>query len=223
MGDSTTKVSGVDEDQLPLPENSTAMANPQQTDQMDVDSRSDSTPPQPKKPIASLVKKCESAALKQLSDAIDKHETESRYCCGGRVSTALNKKIRWEALDVLESDSDPRFSPPDLNRYILRFDDPVDKEISRQVIFPMKKGNLKEAWSQFVTATQLSEGLGFLSPKQFSIDFDPHRSGLLDVVEQIMLPGINCDALKSRPEHRGIRASPPTLLVRLIPNLKDSF
>jgi hypothetical protein len=46
MGDSTTKVSGVDEDQLPLPENSTAMANPQQTDQMDVDSRSDSTPPQ---------------------------------------------------------------------------------------------------------------------------------------------------------------------------------
>jgi hypothetical protein len=29
MGDSATKVSGVDEDQLPLPENPTAMANPQ--------------------------------------------------------------------------------------------------------------------------------------------------------------------------------------------------
>jgi hypothetical protein len=138
------------------------------------------------------------------------------------VSTALNKKIRWEALEVLESDSDHRFSRPDLNRYILRFDDPVDKQISRQVIFPMKKGNLKKAWCQFVTATQVSEGLGFLSPKQFSIDFDPHRSGLLDVVEQIMLPGINCDALKSILEHRGIRASPPTLLVRLIPHLKDS-
>jgi hypothetical protein len=71
------------------------------------------------------------------------------------VSTALNKKIRWEALEVLESDSDHRFSRPDLNRYILRFDDPVDKGISRQVLFPTKKENLKEAWSHFSTAMQL--------------------------------------------------------------------
>jgi hypothetical protein len=189
MGDRATKDSGVDKDQLPLPENPTAMTNPQPTDQMDIDSRSESTPTQPKKPVASLVKQCESAALKQLSDAIDKHETASRYCCGGRVATSLNKKIRWEALEVLETDSDHRLSPPDLNSYILRFDDHVDKGISRQVVFPMKKENPKEAWSHFVTATQASKGLDFLFPKQFSIDFNPHRGGLLDVVEQIMLPG----------------------------------
>jgi hypothetical protein len=55
----------------------------------------------------------------------------------------------------------------------------------------MKKEKPKEAWSHFVMATQASEGLGFLSSKQFSIDFDPHRSGLLDGVEQIMLPGLS--------------------------------
>jgi hypothetical protein len=48
MSDSATKASGVDEDQLPPPENPTSMANPQQTDQMDADSRSEFTPPQPK-------------------------------------------------------------------------------------------------------------------------------------------------------------------------------
>lgn len=144
-----------------------------------------------KEAVASLVKQYESAALKQLSDAIDKHETASRYCCGRRVATSLNAKIRWEALEVLESDSDHRLSPPDLKSYILRFDDPVDKGISRQVLFPMKKEKPKEAWSHFVMATQASEGLGFLSSKQFSIDFDPHRSGLLDGVEQIMLPGLS--------------------------------
>jgi hypothetical protein len=51
MGDRATKDSAVDEDHLPPLENPTAMTNPQQTDQMDVDSSSESTPTQPKKPL----------------------------------------------------------------------------------------------------------------------------------------------------------------------------
>jgi hypothetical protein len=56
----------------------------------------------------------------------------------------------------------------------------------------------------------------FISPKQFSINFDPQRSGLLDVA-QALLPGFEHEILKSRPEHRGIRASSPMLLVRIFP------
>jgi hypothetical protein len=208
MEDCATNHTDAESEQLGSP----SVPVPQDADRMDVD-LAEWTAPQPKKPMASLLKQAESAALKFLSDAIGQNDTTSRYCCGGRVAPSLNSKVAWEALEDFEPDSVHRASSLHLNNYILRYDDPAEKGISRQVQFPMEIDNDNEVLRPLINATQTSGGLRFLSPKQFSIDFDPHRSGLLDVVAQILLPGFECDVLESRPEHRGIRASHPTLLV----------
>ena len=215
MSDIPAQSSGTDEEQPNCPQFPTAANEPKGTGEKDADSESELTTSQPKNTMASLLKQAESAALKILSDVINEDEATTTYCCGGRVATSLNNKVAWEAPEVLGSSSIPRPSKLDLNSYTFRFDDPSKKGISRQLLFPLKADNLEEAWPYFLEAFQGSGGLGILSPKQFSFDFDPCRSGLLDVVAQIFLAGFKGDILKNRIEHRGVRASAPMLLVSL--------
>jgi hypothetical protein len=104
------------------------------------DADSGSAPSNPKKPMASLPTQAEAAALTQLSDAIGEHEAASRYCCGGLFSDSLNKKVAWEPLEGVK---DPEHLPtsPNLNSYILRFDNPAEKGTSRNLPFSIRTAN----------------------------------------------------------------------------------
>jgi hypothetical protein len=90
--------------------------------------------------MASLLKQAETVALTQLSDTIGEHEVASQYCCGGRLSDSLNKKVAWEPLEGVE---DPEHLPtsPNLNSYILRFDNPAEKGTSRNLPFSIRTAN----------------------------------------------------------------------------------
>jgi hypothetical protein len=185
---------------------------------MEVDSDSESRPSHSTRPMRTLLQQAEAAILKQLGDAIGEHEVTSRYCCGGTILPSLNATVPRESLQALASATYSDYSTA--NQFTLGFDDPFMEGISRRITFPMRAEDVSfNNLDHLLKATQKSAcgKFGILSTNQFCVDFDPHRSGLLDVVAQVLLPGFECEILKSRPEHRGIRASAPILLVRLVP------
>jgi hypothetical protein len=184
---------------------------------MEVDSDSESTPSRSTGSMRTLLQQAEAAILKQLGDAIGEHEVTSQYCCGGTISSSLNATVPGESLQELASAAYSDYST--VNQFTLRFDDTFMEGISRRVTFPMRAEDVSfNNLDHLLKATQNSAcgKFGILSTTQFCIDFDPHRSGLLDVVAQVLLPGFECEMLKHRPEHRGVRASAPILLVRLV-------
>jgi hypothetical protein len=185
---------------------------------MEVDSDSESRPSHSTRPMRTLLQQAEAAILKQLGDAIGEHEVTSRYCCGGTILPSLNATVPRESLQALASATYSDYSTA--NQFTLGFDDPFMEGISRRITFPMRAEDVSfNNLDHLLKATQKSAcgKFGILSTNQFCVDFDPHRSGLLYVVAQVLLPGFECEILKSRPEHRGVRASAPILLVRLVP------
>jgi hypothetical protein len=157
-------------------------------------------PKKPKKPIASLRKQAENAVLKQLTKAIDGHRVTARYCCGGRVLTALS----LDAGKASKNKTCP-ISPP----VVLRWDDPIENDISRRIRMPIaavaSKG-ISVSVSPIENLLKACNPRGTLSRSQFSVDLDPHYLGILDVVAQTLLPGCESSLLKTRPEHRGVSA-----------------
>jgi hypothetical protein len=162
--------------------------------------------PRPKrkkfKPMASLLHLAERGILKQLSKAVDGQRVTARYCCGGRV-----RALPPTALPL--QDEKPRKVP----RLTLRWDDPMDRR-GRKVHFPHTDEPPRKFESQIVTLADRCRETGYLHGSKFSIDFDPHFFGIIDIISQILLPGFESELLKDVPEQRGIRPKLSNLQIR---------
>jgi hypothetical protein len=162
--------------------------------------------PRPKrkksKPMASLLHLAERGILKQLSKAVDGQRVTARYCCGGRV-----RALPPAALPL--QDEKPRKVP----RLTLRWDDSMNRR-GRKVHFPHTDEPPRKFESQIVTLADRCRETGLLDGSKFSIDFDPHFFGIIDVISQILLPGFNSEILKDVSEQRGIRAKLSNLQIR---------
>jgi hypothetical protein len=190
-----------------------AMASTKRTKLDEVDSDSDGPPPSPpapfsfekkKKPMSSLQKQAEKVVLKQITDALSGLHAPAQYCCGGRVLTTLSP----ESSTTLKNATTP-VSPP----IVLRWDDPTDNDNDnpRRIRLPIAVGTSKGnsvAFSVIDNSRLLKacNPTGTLPGSQFSTNFDPHYLGIIDVVTQALLPGIESSLLQGRPEHRGVSA-----------------
>jgi hypothetical protein len=176
----------------------------------EADSDSDGPPLSPgpfsyekeKKPMASLRKQVETVILKQLTKALEGNSSLARYCCGGRVLTTLSA----ESSTVSKNLTVP-VSPP----IILRWDDPTDNDSPRRIRLPIAVGTTKGNPVAFsvIDNSRLIKACspsGILPESQFSTNLDPHYLGILDVVAQTILPGLETSLLQGRPEHRGVSA-----------------
>jgi hypothetical protein len=154
--------------------------------------------PRPKhkkpKPMASLLELAERGILKQLAKAIDGQRVTARYCCGGRV-----RRLPPAALPL--QDEKPRKVP----RLTMRWDDAEDRR-GRKVHFPHTDSPPRKLEAQVEKLVARCQTTGLLDDSSFSIDFDPHFYGIIDVINQILLPGSESEALKNVPEQRGVRA-----------------
>lgn len=129
--------------------------------------------------------------MKQLTKAVDGRRVTARYCCGGRV----------RSLPSAVPDEKPR----KVSQLIMRWDDPED-EVSRKVDFPFNNSQPSRKFdAQIETLTKRRETIG-LNASDFSIDFDPHYHGIIDVISQVLVPGFEGDSLKRAPQHRGVKA-----------------
>jgi hypothetical protein len=162
--------------------------------------------PRPKrkksKPMASLLHLAERGILKQLSKAVDGQRVTARYCCGGRVRALPPAAIALQ-------DEKPRKVP----RLTLRWDDSKGRR-GRKVHFPHTDEPPRKFKSQIVTLADRCRETGLLEGSKFSIDFDPHFFGIIDVIAQVLLPGVDSEILKDVSEQRGIRAKLSDLRIR---------
>ena len=129
----------------------------------------------------------EEGTLKQFAKCIEEASFASRYCCGGILANA-----------------------PNSSRTTLRWDDPSEEGISRKCHFPIPNGSRLTEDEVTSVVAQLSKACdenGILKAIHFSINIDPHGEGILDIVSQLLLPGFRSAKLKTRPEHRGIKAT----------------
>ncbi|KAN0098925.1 hypothetical protein V8E51_014588 [Hyaloscypha variabilis] len=161
---------------------------------------------QPKrtKPITSLLQLAERGILKQLTKAIDGKRVTARYCCGGRV-----RSLPPSVLTIYQDEK-----PRKVSRLILRWDD-LEGKMTRRIVFPF---NDTQPFSNFdshiETLAKRCETVGSLEESLFSINFDPHSYGIIDVITQVLVPGFEAELLKRVPERRGVRAKLLSLQVR---------
>jgi hypothetical protein len=189
----------------------TVMASAKKTKLDDVDSDSDGPPPSPprpfsfekkKKPMSSLQKQTEKIVLRQITEALSGIHAPAQYCCGGRILTTLSP----ESSTTLKHATTP-VSPP----IVLRWDDPTENDAPRRIRLPIAVGTSKGNSVAFsvIDNSRLLKACnpsGTLPGSQFSTNFDPHYLGIIDVVAQALLPGIESSLLQGRPEHRGVSA-----------------
>jgi hypothetical protein len=127
----------------------------------------------------------EEVTLKQFAKCIEEASFASRYCCGGILANV-----------------------PNSSRTTLRWDDPSEEGLSRKCHFPIGSELTEDGVTSVVA--QLSNACdenGILEATNFTINIDPHSEGILDVISQLLLPGFRSAKLKSRPEHRGLKAT----------------
>jgi hypothetical protein len=165
--------------------------------------------PRPKhkkpKPMASLVQLAERGILKQLTKAIDGQRVTARYCCGGRV-----RALPPGSLPFQNENEKPRKVP----RLTMRWDDAEDRR-GRKVHFPHTNSPPRKLDAQIETLAERCQATGLLDGSKFSIDFDPHFYGIIDIITQVLLPGLESEVLKGVPEQRGVRAKLSNLQVSL--------
>lgn len=166
--------------------------------------------PRPKrvKPIASLLHMAERGILKQLTKAIDGKQVTARYCCGGRVRT-------FPSDDAPSQDGKPK----KVSRLTLRWDDAEDRK-GRRIDFPFNHSVPGKFHSRIGILAARCRATGALNSSHFSIGFDPHSFGILDVISQILVPG--SEILKGVPEHWGVVAKLSSLQVSLFSYSQDS-
>jgi hypothetical protein len=162
--------------------------------------------PKPKKPMPSLITLAERAILKQLTKAIDGRRVTARYCCGGRVRSLPHPGSPF-------ADEKARKVP----RLTMRWDDPEDHR-GRKIQFLQNSspsGSRTKLDTQIETLADRCEATGSLDDSRFSINFDPHFYGIIDVIAQILLPGFETGLLRGAPENRGVQAKLSNLQVSL--------
>ncbi|KAE9373080.1 hypothetical protein N431DRAFT_337950 [Stipitochalara longipes BDJ] len=163
------------------------------------------------KPIPSLLQLAEIGILKQLTKAVDGQRVTARYCCGGRV-----RSLPPATLTIFQDEK-----PRKVSRLIMRWDDLEDK-MSRKVHFPFNDSqSFSKFDTQIETLAKRCEATGMLDESCFSINFDPHYYGIIDVITQVLLPGFEAEMLKRVPEHRGVRAKLSNIQVRSAGGVAD--
>jgi hypothetical protein len=155
----------------------------------------------PNKPKKALRDLCEEQTLKEFSKVVIEESFASRYCCGGilaNLPTAGSTTLRW--------------------------DDTSEKGTTRKCNFPIdSKLTEGEVVSMVTLLRNACDENGALEAKDFSINFDPHGSGILDIISQLLIPGFRSAKLRTRPEHRGIRATLTKLYVsQPLPSINHS-
>ena len=159
-----------------------------------------------KKPMPSLLALAERGILKLLTKAVDGQRVTARYCCGGRVRSMPPTTLPFQ-------DEKPRKVP----RLTMRWDDAEDRR-GRKIHFPHNdspSGSRTKLDAQIETLADRCGVTGLLDDSRFSINFDPHFYGIIDVITQVLLPGFESEILKGVPECRGIRAKLSNLQVSI--------
>jgi hypothetical protein len=121
----------------------------------------------PKKPKKALRDLCEEQTLREFSKVVIEESFASRYFCGGilaNLPTAGSTTLRW--------------------------DDRSEKGRTRKCNFPIDSKLMEGEVISMVTLLRNScDENGALKAKDFSINFDPHGSGILDIISQLLIPG----------------------------------
>jgi hypothetical protein len=144
-----------------------------------------------KKEKKSLRRLAEDGVFEGISESVAGDSSTSRYCCGGILPAT------------------PKSQPT-----TMRWDDPSEEGISRKCHFPMDSDLAVKRIVAIVNGIcKASDKGGNLDAKNFSTNFDPHGTGILDIISQLLLPGFQAQKLKERPEHRGIKATLTNLQV----------
>ena len=148
--------------------------------------------------------------LRELSSAISDHATQATFACGGAIAidTPVKPglgdmtsfppvKLRFDFGGVDHSVSLPQM-----------IEDPVEFDILLSACQPATFG--------FQGTDVLDQGYrkaGKLDPTQFSSNFHPHDCGMLDSVQQFLLPAVSAGNMPHsvRAELYKLNVTPPSL------------
>lgn len=145
----------------------------------------------PEKQKKTLRELSEEQTMKGFSKCVTEEIFASRYCCGGTLENL-----------------------PEVGPTTLRWDDTSEKGTTCKCNFPIdSKLTEGEVVSMVTLLRNACDENSALVAKDFSINVDPHGSGMLDIISQLPVPGFRSAKLRTRPEHRGIKATLTQLYV----------
>lgn len=108
---------------------------------------------------------------------LDDEDPKALYCCGGSIPTPPSKT-------------------PELP-LTLRWDDPIRADVSRRVQFSIGNGHVKLSSTIGDLCKARYKDYTFAS-SNFSINTDPSAEGILEVIAQLLLPGLEGSSSASR-------------------------
>lgn len=149
--------------------------------------------------VPTLSQAAERQVLKQLKEAVTGEQTTANYCCGGVIPTSTIIEETGPRSAVFGDRTRPAVSPP----VVIRWDDPTNDNLTRKIQFPLSGKSSSLVLDAFLAACQPSNGL---HPTQFSTNFNLHDYGILDAINQILLPEYDGHILSNRKEHLGLVA-----------------
>jgi len=186
-------------------------------------------PARPQKRRA-LFELTERSVLSEFKKIVQGYQATANYCCGGSIPVYApdTTPSNFGTAKISES---PITAPP----IALRWDAAKEEILTKKITFPLVPGN-NQATSSFhdlledcTPATFGHRGqdvldenyrkAGKLDRKQFSVDFHPHDYGIIDAINQLLLPEVKGSNPEGREEHKGIVAELHKLNVSLIKGL----
>jgi hypothetical protein len=154
----------------------------------------------------------------QLRDAVDGYQSTANYCCGGSIPISPSAETRQIVVNVPGTSNFPIVAPP----VTLRWDTPGNPDLAQKIQFPLDGQNPNSnalLQGLFRACSPGTFGLGGgnignvpyhragkLDRERFSSNFHPHDYGIVDAVQQILLPDFNSPGLDGRADHRGVLA-----------------
>jgi hypothetical protein len=147
-----------------------------------------------RKDIDWLQKTTEEFSLQSLSQTLDEKSLASRFCCGGKIELG-----EYETITIDWSYS-PKGEP-------YQIDFPLDSDF--------KKAKVTTLFKKLHTATKEDGTIDAAPGASVTTSFDPNSAGLVDMISQLMVPGIvqGKRGVKDRPEHIGLKATLSKLFV----------
>lgn len=188
------------------------------------------------KKVRTLTEMAENRVLGQLKKVVTGYQATANYCCGGSIP--ISSAASQPNAERPGTSKAPITSLPT----VLRWDVADKPGFSQRLQFPLPsesatQDNTKSLNDLLKACSPATFGLdgedvldetyrkaGKLDRSQFSTDFHPHDHGIVDAINQILLPDFRSPGMKGRGEHRGVlaeqykfnvRSKPPELFPRL--------
>lgn len=151
-----------------------------------------------------------------MKKAVNGKDSTANYCCGGSIQIIDpgDKRVNTEGEPSLKATAPP---------VVIRWDDIVQKNVSHRIQFPLSINDTDSSIDDVHRNTKFdfdclidacyNTGLGQLNGSQISAEFSPYGSGMIDIINQVILPDRDADVPSDWEEHLCARAKLDRLTV----------